>query len=197
MARVAGSSESRAAAIASRRLPNTVAALALAVTDMLLVGLDERYHLGPSDAAALIILSRRSQRIEDISQQLGVSHSATVRLVDRLEDMGLAGRAPGRDARSVNVRLTAAGKRRARGLLTERERIMTHVLGELSERDRRLLGALVEKMLDALAVDWRTTMQICRLCNIPFCESGAACPAAAGAARRELLHAGNLRNPAS
>src|SRR5690242_8592014 len=86
---------SRTTAVASTRLPNTLGALAVAISDRLLAGLRDRSELGPSDAAALVILSRVPQRIEDVSRQLGVSHSATVRLVDRLEAAGLAARAPG------------------------------------------------------------------------------------------------------
>ena len=48
---------------------------------------------------------------------LGLTHSGTVRLVDRLEDDGLLRRGQGQDARVVTLELTAKGVRRARARL--------------------------------------------------------------------------------
>jgi len=162
---------------ASERLENTFAALVVAISDDIVRELSHRWQLGPSDAAALVVLSRVPQRIEGVSRQLGISHSATVRLVDRLVDSGFAVRGQGRDRRSVSVRLTPAGKRRARGVLAERERVVQESLGALSEPDRALLARVVDALLEAKGIDWRTTMQICRFCDIPACEHRAPCPA--------------------
>ena len=178
---MARSTRSGALIDGSGRLANTFAALAVTINDRLLVGLAERYELGPSDTAALVVLGRVPQRIEDVRQQLGLSHSAAVRLVDRLEASGLAVRGRGGDARSVRVRLTAAGRRRAHDVLTERERIVADMLAGLSPSERRSLAEVVERLLEQLATDWQTTMLTCRLCNIPLCEAHAPCPAALGA----------------
>jgi DNA-binding MarR family transcriptional regulator len=184
--------KSRQAGVESQRLPNTFAALSVAINDRLIGGLVDRFDLTPSDASALIILARVPQRIEDVSRQLGLTHSATVRVIDRLESGGLATRAPGRDKRSLSVRLTGAGKRLARSILLERERIVANILAELSASERKLLAGIVERLLEQLAVDWPTTMQICRLCNLPHCESDAPCPAAVGLEH----HRSQLRDPA-
>jgi MarR family transcriptional regulator, negative regulator of the multidrug operon emrRAB len=180
---MSASTQSRTTGVAGGRLANTFGALALAITDDVMGQLSRRYFLGPSDAAALVVLSRAPQRIEDVSQQLRLSHSATVRLVDRLEAGGLAARSPGRDARSVNVRLTPAGKRRARAVLAERDRLVDDILTDLSSAERELLAGVFERLLEQLGVDWETTMQVCRLCDIPACEAKAPCPIALGAER--------------
>src|ERR1051326_2481301 len=125
---MARSAEPTSGIAASDRLENTFAALVVAVSDDILRGISDRWQLGASDAAALVVLSRVPQRIDGVSRQLGLSHSATVRLVDRLVDDGFALRGRGADGRSVAVRLTPAGKRRARGVLAERERVVRRAL---------------------------------------------------------------------
>jgi MarR family transcriptional regulator, negative regulator of the multidrug operon emrRAB len=176
----------------SDRLENTLAALAFAINDGVIARLADRYGLGSSDAAALVVLSRIPQRIDDVSQQLRISHSAAVRLVDRLVASGFATRAPGRDARSVSVRLTPAGKRRARAVLAQRQRVVGGMLAGLSTSERSVLARTVERLLENLAVDWRTTMEICRLCDLPACEEHAPCPAAQGAERTRAEARGPL-----
>jgi DNA-binding MarR family transcriptional regulator len=174
-------------------LENTLGALAVAISDRLLAELRHGYDLAPSDAAGLVVLARIPQPIEAVRRQVGLSHSATVRLVDRLEAAGLAARVPGRDGRTVNVRLTATGTQEARRLLEERQRIMSDVLAHLSVDERLTLAAVVERLLEQLAVDWRVAMHICRLCDLPGCESDWPCPVAVGAEERtkipdEALH---------
>jgi DNA-binding MarR family transcriptional regulator len=179
--------------VASDRLENTLAALVVAINDKLLEGLANSSDLGPSDTAALVVLSRVPQRIEAVSRQLGLSHSATVRLVDRLDAAGLARRRPGRDARSVSVALTARGVRSARRLLAEREHILSVALADLTVTERAALAGVVERLLVRLARDWTTAMQICRLCDIPGCEADGACPVALGAEERTHVSAEELR----
>src|SRR5579872_3927451 len=51
-----------------------------------------------------------------LSHALGLSHTATVRLVDKLEAAGLVVSKPGADRRSVALRLTASGRQRGRAV---------------------------------------------------------------------------------
>jgi DNA-binding MarR family transcriptional regulator len=171
----------RLASIQAERLANTFAALAVTISDRVQLRIFERFELGPSAAAALVILGRRPQYIESLSRQVALSHSATVRLVDRLEDAGLARRGPGSDARRVGLRLTAAGRRRADAILAERAQVVSELLESLGAADRRALAEVVELLLEELAEDWTEGMHMCRLCDIPFCEQKAPCPVALGA----------------
>jgi MarR family transcriptional regulator, negative regulator of the multidrug operon emrRAB len=175
---MAGSAEPPSGTAASDRLENTFAALVVAVSDGILKEISDRWQLGASDAAALVVLSRVPQRIDGVSRQLGLSHSATVRLVDRLVDNGFAVRGRGGDGRSVAVRLTPAGKRRAKSVLAERERVVGRALAGLSKADRAALARIVDQLLEEQGVDWLTTLRICRFCDIPGCEHEAPCPAA-------------------
>ena len=101
------------------------------------LGIAGRSGLGPSDAAALVVLARPKRsvanlRIEALRHDLGLSHSAAVRLVDRLQAAGLASRESGSDGRSIAVRLTAAGRREAEGVLAERRGVVEEVLAPLA-----------------------------------------------------------------
>jgi DNA-binding MarR family transcriptional regulator len=167
----------------SDRLANTLGALVTEISAQIQDGLAERCGLGPSDAAAIVTLARRSRSIEELSHILGLSHSATVRLVDRLEDAQLVRRTPGEDRRSVTLKLTAAGGRRADDLLAERTRVVSEILEPLRTPEREDLARIVERLLEELAGDWDAALHICRLCDLELCESQGACPTGIGAER--------------
>jgi MarR family transcriptional regulator, negative regulator of the multidrug operon emrRAB len=167
----------------AERLSNTFGALVTEVAARLHDGLVERSGLGLSDVAAVVLLSRAPRRIEDLSRILHLSHSAAVRLVDRLEDATLADRTPGEDRRSVTVRLTPSGRRRVDSLLAVREQVMSAVLSPLRSTERSELATVVERLLEELSEDWDAARHICRLCDIGTCEAHATCPTGVGAMR--------------
>jgi MarR family transcriptional repressor of emrRAB len=147
------------------------------------LALAEGLGLGTSAGAAIVLLSRMPRRIEDLSTILGLSHSATVRLVDRLESSGLAARTPGDDRRSVKVVVSEDGRRRVDELFEHRERVLEDVLALLRADERRTLSILVERLLEELTTDWPTARHICRLCSLEKCESCVVCPTWVGAER--------------
>jgi len=167
----------------SERLANTLGALVTEIGDQIHSGLSEYCGLGRSDAAAIVVVSRRPRGIEELRRILGLTHSATVRLVDRLEDARLLRRGPGEDGRSVTLELTAAGTHRAASLLAERDRIVSEVLAPLRGSDREDLARVVERLLQALAVDWDAARRICRLCDLEHCDARGDCPTRIGAER--------------
>jgi DNA-binding MarR family transcriptional regulator len=169
------------AQIRSDRLENTFGALLVEAAARLQATLADRFSLGLSDASALIVLSRRSRRIEDLRQILGLTHSATVRLVDRLEAASLVERTPGPDRRSVLLKPTALGRRRASSVPAAREGLLAQLLAPLGREERDGLAAAAELMLTALSTDWWTALHVCRLCDLGKCEAEAECPAAIGA----------------
>ena len=100
--------------------------------------------LAQSDHAAM--------RPSDLAAQIGLSRSATTRLVDRLEHSGLVDRrACGSDRRGTFVTLTpqghqaftSAGRVHLRG-------IDEHVGSHLTEDDLAQLGALLSKLADGV-----------------------------------------------
>lgn len=153
-----------------RRAANLTAALAVALVD----GLREQMD---SDSAALITLNERGGlTVEFLRRVVGLSHSATVRLVDRLSDDGLLERGQGPDARSISVRLTARGRRRAARLRRCREEVLTNAFAALDERERLRFGELAEKVLATMTTSRWQARVTCRLCDHGVCQTEVGCP---------------------
>ncbi|MGH2804762.1 MAG: hypothetical protein ACRDL4_17210, partial [Thermoleophilaceae bacterium] len=95
----------------SARHANLLGAVALAVGDRLRAAAESGSGEGGSAPAALVSLAGYLDGgpIDSLRDPLGLTHSATVRVVDRLVAGGLARRRPGSDRRTVSVALTAAG----------------------------------------------------------------------------------------
>ncbi len=106
-------------------------------------------RLSPPQMWGLILLVRAGGRLSHkrLAERTGTAKSNITKLVDRLEEGGLARRVPDPDdRRGVIAEITPEGRRRhdeALGLTGEAERAL---LGRLSPRDRaelaRLLGLL-------------------------------------------------------
>jgi MarR family transcriptional regulator, negative regulator of the multidrug operon emrRAB len=153
-----------------RRTANLVGALTVAVSDRLREQQD-------SASAAMITLSERGQlTIEVLRRVIGLSHSATVRLVDRLADAGLVERGVGPDARSISVRLTRRGRRRAAALRAAREQLLADTLAALSGHQRTVLGQLAETLLAGLTKGRWQARFTCRFCDHSVCDSTSRCP---------------------
>src|SRR6476469_2671490 len=124
---------------------NVVGAMALAVADRLRGATEDAAGLAGALPAALVALHEFAggQPIEFLAGALRVTHSRAVRVVDRLEEAGLARRAAApADGRAVSVALTAAGRRRAARVLAARNAVIEDALGGLSASERRQLAAL-------------------------------------------------------
>ncbi len=124
-----------------------------------------------SEAAALTALHvyLGGRPIEALRRVLGLSHPATVRLVDRLVARGWVDRTPGVDRRSVALRLTDAGARRAVALLRARGEAMGEVLEALAPEDADRLAPLLERLLAGLVDDRAGARRICRFCDADAC----------------------------
>ncbi len=160
----------------SERSANLLAALAVALHDELVGSLAEAEAPNTSAAAALATLhSHPGEGIDALSRVVGLTESGTVRLVASLVEQGLVDKQPGRDARAVALRLTAAGHRKARRVLASRNRRMEAVVDGLNSNDRRLLVQLAEKILAGLTSGQADADRICRLCHEAVCPD-AECP---------------------
>jgi MarR family transcriptional repressor of emrRAB len=159
---------------------NRLGALALRLTDRLDAALRKPGDRSLSAATALSALScfLDAPSIDRLSQVLGLSSSATVRLVDGLEEAGLAARAPGDDGRVSVVTLTAAGRRRARRIVATRAAVLADALAPLTPRERATFEHLVDKILIGLVRTPATTGWMCRLCDTGTCGAprGRPCP---------------------
>lgn len=148
-------------------LPNKFAALSLAVTDATLAEDDD---LAPTAVAALITAANNPPAsIGEIAAIVGLTHSATVRLVDRLETDGLMHRRR-RVGREVLVEITPAGRRRADGLQDRRLTVSSGFLASLSADERDFLGQLVDRMLRDHAARGHDRRRLCRMCARVHCN---------------------------
>jgi MarR family transcriptional repressor of emrRAB len=162
------------------RLENLLGAAVTSLADEIARTTSDAAGLGASAPAALTTLLRRPRSsIDALRSHIGLSHSATVRLVDRLEADGLAVRRPGDDGREVAVELTAKGRRRAQGVQERRRVVLSRAVGGLSTLERRQLEDLLDRLLRTQAALHDEAQPICRLCEVAVCPL-RRCPVPSG-----------------
>jgi DNA-binding MarR family transcriptional regulator len=157
----------------SAHLANLIGAFVIAVGDELARSLEDASPDGP--AAIMAIDTWTDESIDFLSGALGLTHSGTVRLVDRLVAGGLAVKRPGIDGRTVAVRLTARGRAQARTLRARRYRVLDSLVASLSPTERRTVGIALSRWLASGSRSRVEARRACRLCDHPVCR-GARCP---------------------
>ena len=164
----------------SSQVANLVGALGLALADRLA---DACAPAGSSSAAAALVLlheRRPGATIDAVARVVGLSHSGTVRLADRLAAAGLVERRRAADHRSAALYLTPAGRRAARRILVGREASLRSALTFLTDDQQARLGELAEVILGGLAAQPEAERRLCRLCDLEACgRARGHCPVAA------------------
>jgi MarR family transcriptional repressor of emrRAB len=175
------------------RLANLLAAAALGLTDRLEDLGSEGAGVDTAAAMALVALLDFSPHgsLRQLSQILGLTHSGTVRLVDRLAADGLVTREPGRDERSRAVALTERGRTAALAIRARRHHATVSLLDGLSNWQRTQLSRICEVLVANLTrqrLEQRAAGRppaggaLCRLCDFIACgRPDGDCPAAAAA----------------
>ncbi|WNZ54050.1 MarR family transcriptional regulator (plasmid) [Microbulbifer sp. MKSA007] len=116
-----------------------------------------------SSVAVLMLLNKSvAPSLGSIADQIRLSHSATVRVIDRLEKMQLVKRVK-RQGRMVKVALTFEGKRRANELSQARTQTAEALLKNLDANQRDILSEFFSKMLKGLEQSAST-----RFCSSKF-----------------------------
>jgi MarR family transcriptional repressor of emrRAB len=176
------------------RLANLLGALSTGLIDGVEEATSEAAQLDEAAAVALIALLDFSPRgsVKTLSQVLGLTHSGTVRLVDRLVSAGYVKRVPARDARSRSPILTTTGATVARRVRIARERAIARPFGKLSDVERATLTGLCERLVSAVTkqrLEQRAAGftpaggALCRMCDFAACgRDKGTCPAAEAAA---------------
>jgi DNA-binding MarR family transcriptional regulator len=163
----------------SARDANLLGTLSLAVSDRLAAAVGEASGQGGAAPAALVALAvyLDGSSIDKLRRPLGLSHSAAVRLIDRLAQAGLVRRERAGDGREVSVKLTAAGSDAAERIRLARERALEAVLEPLDPAGRETLARLHELLLAGLTAGRADAQRLCRLCDAGACghEEGL-CP---------------------
>lgn len=148
----------------------------------------ESEDLSASAAAALTTLRQNGPTaILDIARTVGLTHSATVRLVDRLEKDWLVRRLS-RKGREVKVEVTARGRRRAGQFQDKRIAAAETLVGVLDAEEIEILGRALDKMLEVPVDGQESADHICRACDKDGCRA-ENCPVEAAAERLEAAKA--------
>jgi DNA-binding MarR family transcriptional regulator len=151
-----------------QRRDNLLGAFILSVSDRLRRETEEAIgHTGASAAALIMIAQFPDRSIEFLRRPIGLSHPATVRVVDRLVEQGLVRRGPAGPGPAVALTATAAGKRQARRILEIRQAVIADSLPKLSPAESDALVAVLERALGQLSESPGTTH--CRLCDMKRC----------------------------
>jgi MarR family transcriptional repressor of emrRAB len=137
-----------------RRPARLLGVVSLAVADELRAAGRAVAPHGPSGPAALVALDGDlgGGTIEALRQALGLTHSGTVRLVDRLVAAGLVERRVGADARSLSLHLTPPGRRAARQVATARDSALQRAMTGLTPAQRNQLATLLERVAEDLGL---------------------------------------------
>ena len=168
---------------------NVLGALSLVVADRMNAAVEAIAALGPSAPAALAALHEflDGGSVNQLSSVLGLSHSGTVRLVDRLAVEGLVKRVGAQDGRAVSVVLTSSGRRVALRIRQARSQALTSALSALTSDEVDNLAAALDTMLTTITLaraDERSDRShdhpqpwLCRLCDFAACgRSEGNCP---------------------
>ena len=168
---------------------NVLGALSLVVADRMNAAVEAVAALGPSAPAALAALHEflDGGSVTQLSSVLGLSHSGTVRLVDRLAVEGLVERIGAQDGRAVSVVLTSSGRRVALRIRQARSKALTSALSALTSDEVDNLAAALDTMLTTITLSRaeersahshdRPQPWLCRLCDFAACgRSEGNCP---------------------
>ncbi|MEO1197727.1 MAG: MarR family transcriptional regulator [Pseudomonadota bacterium] len=162
----------------SRLIATRLSALALAVIDV------QRRHTpaalvrSPNDAALLnSIVQTPGLMTEELTEIVGLTHSGTVRAIDRLVKSGLARRKVHvQDGRAVGVHPTDAGTGLVRRMQDDIHEALGAALTNLDDGQCDAVGSAVDLLVIGLVEDRRTSDRICRMCDEHICRP-ETCPA--------------------
>jgi DNA-binding MarR family transcriptional regulator len=172
---------------------NVIGALAVALGDRIRDATEEAAGMPGALPAAIAALEQWAggRSIDTLAGALRLSHSRTVRVIDRLESAGLAARERDpRDGRGVLVRLTPAGEALGRRVHAARAAALEAALAGLDAGELRTLAAGAERVLEHVTTGRRSAGTICRLCSAHACgHDEGRCPVTRGADAAEAAAA--------
>ena len=154
---------------------NIFGAFALMISDDIVRASSSRApEAGPAASALALIAHMPGLSIRMLSIGVGLSHAATVRLVDRLAAEGLVERREHfTDGRTRSLYLTAAGKIASDEVLSSRDEVIAEGLSILSPDELRVLCDIAERVLRNRLGNLEHSYRICRLCCYEGCTN---CP---------------------
>lgn len=130
-------------------------------------------HAGETPAALVVIGYDLGPSNDQLRRVLGLSHSGTVRLVDRLVADGLIERRQGQDKREIALYVSKRGRALREKILKERLAAIRPFLSPLTREEQGTLDALLHKMLASMDTTDLERKSLCRLCDDRVCNN---CP---------------------
>lgn len=162
--------------MADARTANLLGAFLTGLHDRLSERLERESGIAGDGPAALVAIAYNEGRtVEFLRRTLTLSHSWTVRVVEKLEQAGLVDKKAGADKRTVALFLTEQGKRKVQGIVRARRRCLDEVLAVLPVKNQKLLTPLLERMLSFMTDDDDSAEAICKLCEVDVCPQ-SRCP---------------------
>ena len=158
----------------SQRTANLLGVVGLAVADRIKDSAREILnHAGETPAALVVIGYSLGPSNDQLRRVLRLSHSGTVRLVDRLVADGLVERREGQDKREVALYVTRRGRTLRDKILKGRLAANRPLLAPLTSAEQETVGALLHKMLSSRETTDMERRTLCRLCDDRVCSD---CP---------------------
>lgn len=158
------------------RLDNLLHALATAVADQHRLALTTASELSASAVATVLTLGQHDgQSVSDLASVTGLTHSAAVRLIDRLESDGLVQRSMQKQGRNIPISLTHEGRVAYQDLRSQQSGFLNDLLAGLSREEKETLERILESLLSKLTTSRAARDHICRNCDEGICEQ-ASCP---------------------
>ena len=152
---------------------NVVGALVVALGDRMRDAVEDAAGMRGAFPAALVALHEWAggRTIDTLAGGLRLSHSRTVRVIDRLEAAGLAARdaRPASTAAACWCDLTPAGRAPGSACSTRARPRWRRALQSLGRDERRELAAIAERLLADATGSRRAAGAICRLCDAHAC----------------------------
>lgn len=150
---------------------NILGALSLLIQDRVESAWQAELDLSPMAAAALVQIDNEpGSSIELIASHIGLTHSATVRVIDKLAERGLVEKDRARrDARAQSLTLSKAGKRVVQQLHAARNHVTDDLLSSLDPAQRRALEAAIRAILHRVVEPGREADVTCRVCDDRRC----------------------------
>ena len=154
---------------------NLLGATVLALYDELRLAVESYTgRTGESPSAVVILGHQPGISNDQLSKLVNITHTGTVRLVDRLVEDGLVERRSSRlDKRSKALYLTASGEAAREEILKAREVKMSSALNQLTSEECNSLNSILGKLLVEVSRDDTHKLSICRLCDANSCPN---CP---------------------
>lgn len=159
-------------AVDPRGAANWLGTLAVLIQDRVEARWQAELDLSPMSAAALVQVEQEAGcAIDLVATRIGLSHSATVRLIDKLVERDLVAKDRARDdQRAQSLKLTKSGKKLAGQLHQIRNQVTDELLGLVSPAEGQALGKAVAAILHRAVKTKQEGDTVCRVCDEGRCR---------------------------